>query len=272
MPKAAISIVDLEKSFPPARSGWGAFLQPFERPVVRALAGISFEVLPGEAVALLGANGAGKSTLLRILATLVLPTKGRAQVVGSDVLQHPRDVRRELGYHSGNELGFYARLTAYENLCFFGALNQLASAGTAKRIGELAIQFQLEEAMNRQVRTLSSGTVQRLSLARALLHQPHVLLLDEPTRSLDAIGAVEFRRYLKTEVLRRGETSVLFASHALSEIEQIADRIAVLDRGQVVAIGSLSELKRRTETDSLEKAFFSLTGHSHELLSQERQE
>ncbi len=236
-------------------------MQPFEKPTVLALRGISFEVRPGEALALLGANGAGKSTLIRILATLILPTKGRAQIAGHDAVRDPSAVRRELGYHAGSDVGFYSRLTCRENLRFFGSLNQLSNAAAAKRIPRLAEQFHLSEALDRQVRTLSSGTVQRLSLARALLHQPRVLLLDEPTRSLDAIGAAEFRRFLKTEILRRGETTLLFASHALSEIELLADRIVVIDAGRVLACDSLAALKQRTGAASLEDAFLHLTGH-----------
>jgi len=262
VPEAAINVANLQKSFPPARSGWGAFLQPFEKPSVVALAGISFEVRPGEALALLGANGAGKSTLLRILATLLLPTQGRAQIAGHDTVLDPRAVRRQLGYHAGSDLGFYSRLTGRENLRFFGRLNHLSKAAAAQRIVLLANQFHLEEALDRQVRTLSSGTVQRLSLARALLHQPRVLLLDEPTRSLDAIAAFEFRRFLKSEVLRRGDTSLLFASHTLPEVELLADRIAVIDAGRLLACDTLAALKRSTGSASLEEAFMRLTGRA----------
>ncbi len=262
VPEAAILIEGLEKSFPPARRGWRALLQPFEKPAVLALGGISLEVLPGEALALLGANGAGKSTLLRILATLILPTQGRAQISGHDAVREPSAVRRQLGYHAGSDAGFYARLTCRENLRFFGSLNQLSESAVGQRIAQLAEQFQFGEALDRQVRTLSSGTLQRLSLARALLHQPRVLLLDEPTRSLDAIGAAEFRRFLKSEILRRGETTLLFASHALSEIELLADRVAVIDAGRLLACSSIGALKQRTGAATLEDAFLKMTGHA----------
>lgn len=260
MSEAAISVENLQKSFPPARSGWRAFLQPFEKPSVVALAGISFEVRPGEALALLGANGAGKSTLLRILATLLLPTQGRAQIAGHDAVLEPRAVRRQLGYHAGSDLGFYARLTGRENLRFFGRLNHLSNDAAAQRIRNLATQFHLEDALDRQVRTLSSGTVQRLSLARALLHQPRVLLLDEPTRSLDAIAATEFRRFVKSQLLRGGDTSLLFASHTLPEVETLADRIAVIDAGRLLACDTLAAIKRQTGAATLEDAFLRLTG------------
>lgn len=260
MSEAAIRVDALEKYFPPTRSGWRTFLQPFEKPTIAALAGVSFDVRPGEAVALLGANGAGKSTLLRILATLLLPTRGSAQIAGHDAVVDPRGVRRQLGYHAGSDLGFYARLTARANLKFFGRLNHLPSSAITERIAKLGKQFRLEEALDRQVRTLSSGTIQRLSLARALLHQPRVLLLDEPTRSLDAIAAAEFRRFLKTEILARGDTSLLFASHTLLEVELLADRILVMDVGRVVASDTLDALKRRTGAGSLEEAFLRLAG------------
>jgi ABC-type multidrug transport system ATPase subunit len=259
VPEAAIIVESLEKSFPPARSGWRALFQPFEKPTAVALAGVSFEVREGEALALLGANGAGKSTLLRILATLLVPTRGHARVAGHDTVHQSLDVRRLLGYHAGTDHGFYARLTGRQNLFFFGRLNQLSNAAASQRIRQLAEQFQLGEALDRQVRTLSSGTVQRLSLARALLHQPSVLLLDEPTRSLDVIAAAEFRRFLKMEILRRGGTSLLFASHTLPEVELLADRVAVIDAGRLLACDTPSSLMLSTGASSLEEVFLRLT-------------
>ncbi len=268
MPEPAIAIESLEKSFPPTRSGWRTFLQPFEKPTAVALAGLSFEVRQGEALALLGANGAGKSTLLRILATLLLPTRGAARVAGYDAVREPREVRRRLGYHAGTDHGFYARLTGRENLQFFGRLNHLTGAEAQQRISRLAGQFRVGEALDRQVRTLSSGTVQRLSLARALLHQPSVLLLDEPTRSLDAIAAMEFRRFLKKEIVQGAGTSLLFASHTLPEVELLADRVAVLDRGSLLACDTPAALKQRTGSASLEDVFLRLTGRRTAQLSE----
>jgi ABC-type multidrug transport system ATPase subunit len=260
--EAAIVVDALEKFFPPARSGWRTFLQPFEKPSVAALAGVSFEVGEGEAVGLLGANGAGKSTLLRILATLLYPTRGSARVAGHDTVRDPRAVRRQLGYHAGSDLGFFPRLTGRENLLFFGQLNQLPLITASNRVAQISSQLRLEDVLNRQVRTLSSGTVQRLSLARALLHLPHVLLLDEPTRSLDALAAAEFRNLLKLQVLKRGTTSLLFASHSLPELKVLANRIAVLEQGRLLALDSPSALVRQTSAASLEEAFFKITGHA----------
>ena len=264
---AAIQVESLSKSFPPARSGWRAFFQPFEKPTAVALGGVSFEVHEGESLAVLGANGAGKSTLLRILATLLVPTGGHASVAGHDTVRKPRDVRRRLGYHAGTDHGFYARLTARENLLFFGQLNALSRSAAARRVSQLAEQFQLTDALDRQVRTLSSGTVQRLSLARALLHQPEVLLLDEPTRSLDAFAAAEFRRFLKSEILRDGQTSLLFVSHTLPEVELLADRVAVLHAGGLLACDTPTALKRKTGSATLEEVFLRLADHRTETFS-----
>ena len=262
MSDSAIAIDCLEKSFPRPYSGWRALLQPFAAPSVMALQGLSLQVKTGEAVALLGTNGAGKSTLLRILATLLIPTRGSALVAGFDCAREAGAVRRSLGYHAGSDLGFYARLTGFENLRFFGRLNYLSDAFLRSRIPALAERFELGDSLDRQVRTLSSGTVQRLSLLRALLHQPKVLLLDEPTRSLDALAAADFRRFLKVEVLQRQGTSLLFASHTLPEIETLADRVAVLREGRLVVIDTPAALKARSGAATLEEAFSVLTGHS----------
>lgn len=221
----------------------------------------------GESVALLGANGAGKTTLLRILATLLLPTRGSASLAGHDTTREPAAVRRQIGYHAGSDLGFYSRLTGRENLRFFGQLNHLSDSLMKQRIQSLGGRFQLEDALDRQLRSLSSGTIQRLSLLRALLHQPRVLLLDEPTRSMDAIAAADFRYFLKREVISRRGASLLFSSHSLQEIELLADRVAILHRGSLLAIDTPAALKTRYGASSLEEVFLGAIGHRSEQLA-----
>jgi ABC-type multidrug transport system ATPase subunit len=252
---SAISVSSLEKWFPPTYSGWRALVQPFARPTSAALRQINLEVREGEAVALLGANGAGKTTLIRILATLLLPTAGSARLAGHDTVCEGAAVRRQIGYHAGSDLGFYARLTGRENLCFFGQLNHLSDSLMKERIRSLGERFQLGEALDRQVRSLSSGTIQRLSLFRALLHKPRVLLLDEPTRSMDAIAAANFRRFLKREVISAQGTSLLFSSHSLQEIDLLADRVAILQKGTLTDIDTPAALKLKYHSDSLEEVF-----------------
>jgi len=190
-------------------------------------------------------------------------------VAGQDAAKSPAAVRRNLGYHAGSDLGFYPRLTGRQNLLFFGQLNHLSSSIARDRIAQFAAQFELAEALDRQVRTLSSGTIQRLSLARALMHAPRVLLLDEPTRSLDAIAAASFRHFLKSRILQPGATSLLFASHSLPEIELLAHRVVILKKGRLIALDSPAALIQQTNSHSLEEAFFRLTGHAHDLLTEE---
>jgi len=259
----AIVVENLEKKYPPALSGWRALLHPFTRLSFPALAGVSFRVRRGEVLAVIGPNGAGKSTLLRILSTLLIPTAGRALIGGFDVERDPSLVRRLIGMQAG-ESGFYARLTPRENLLFFAALQNLDSTNARQRIEEVAQLIGLAEALDRPVRMLSTGQVNRLGLARAMLHGPAVLLLDEPTRSLDPIAAAEFRRFLKSELVGRRGTTLLFASHSLAEVEELADRIVLLASGRIAAIGSPAEVRKKAGAESLEQALEALVGRAGE--------
>jgi ABC-2 type transport system ATP-binding protein len=250
----AILVQEIEKLFPVVSSGLGVYLAPFSRPSRPALSGVSFRVVAGESLAIVGANGAGKSTLLRILTTLLLPTKGNAAVNGRDVVRDPVRVRHALGFHSGAEVGFYARLTGLQNLRFFAKLRRMSRHETESRIAEMAERLGLHKALENQVRTLSAGTVQRLSLARALIHSPQVLLLDEPTRSLDPLAAAEFRHFLREDVIRRQGSALLIASHSLAEVEEVADRLVLLDHGKVLFSGTSQEMRRTAGTETLQDA------------------
>lgn len=259
METAALSVENVEKYFPPAVSGWRTFLHPISRLTVPALQGISIEVRRGEVLALVGANGAGKSTLLRILTTLLIPTRGRAWVGGCDVAQEPAKVRLQIGYHTGADSSFYSRLSARENLMLFAGLNNLSRHEAARRIAELAEPFGIGGLLDRQVRTLSTGNIHRLGLARAMLHRPSILLLDEPTRSLDPLAAAEFRRFLLQQLTQGGSTTMIFASHTLAEVEQLAGRIAVLDSGRLLACDTLAGLKAAAGAATLEESLETLT-------------
>ena len=262
MPADDIAVSSLKKYFPPARSGWRSLLQPISKPTECALAGISFTVASGEAVAIVGPNGAGKSTLLRILATLIFPTQGHASVAGNDVERSPAAARRQIGYHTGGDEGFYARLSARENLSFFGAMNNLSQADIRQRISLTAERMGIAPDLDRQVRTYSTGMSHRLGLARALLHQPAVLLLDEPTRSLDPLAAADFRKLIKDDLVCRLGTTLLFASHTLSEVEEIADRVLILDRGLVVAFDTPQAVRIATGSQTFADAVTKLARHS----------
>lgn len=210
-------------------------------------------------MALVGSNGAGKSTLLRILTTLLIPTRGRAWVGGFDVAQQPAKVRLQIGYHTGADASFYSRLSARENLMLFAGLNNLSRHEAARRIMELAEPFGIGGLLDRQVRTLSTGNIHRLGLARAMLHRPSTLLLDEPTRSLDPLAAAEFRRFLLQQLTRGGGTTMIFASHTLAEVEQLAGRVAVLDSGRLLACDTLAGLKATAGASTLEESLEILT-------------
>ncbi|MGH9701791.1 MAG: ABC transporter ATP-binding protein [Candidatus Acidiferrales bacterium] len=248
-----IFVEDLEKYFPPALSGWRALVYPFAKPTERALAGLSFRLEPGEVMALIGANGAGKSTLLRILATLIIPTRGRAAVAGFDVERQEARAREQIGYYAGGDQGFYARLTARENLQFFAAMNNLDRGKSTRQIARLTELMRVESILDRQVRTLSTGTVHRLGLSRALLHEPAVLLLDEPTRSLDPMAAGDFRRFLRSDLVEKGSKTLLFASHSLEEVQQLADRVAIIDQGKLIACDTPSRLCAAAGVSTLEQ-------------------
>jgi len=253
----AILVENLAKQFPPSYSGWRTFLQVVAPATVRALGGVSFQVEEGKALAVVGENGAGKSTLLRILSTLLVPTEGRAVVAGFDVEREASRVRRHIGYHSGADFGFYGRLTGRENLEFFASMSGLPRPETNARIAELTEHLGLGPALERQTRGLSSGTINRLGLARAILHRPPVLLLDEPTRSLDPVASAEFRVVLK-ELVRRQGTTVLFASHILSEVEELADHVALIRGGSLVAFDTPEALRASTGSSSVQQAIETL--------------
>ncbi|MGC2706417.1 MAG: ABC transporter ATP-binding protein [Candidatus Acidiferrales bacterium] len=261
MSSPAIFVESLEKYFPPARSGWRALLQPVARPTERALAGISFSVQPAESVAIVGPNGAGKSTLLRVLATLILPTRGCASIGGCDVERETSRARRQFGYHTGGDEGFYARLSGRENLAFFAAMNNISGVEARRRIKLIAERMGISGELDRQVRTFSTGTMHRLGLARALLHEPAILLLDEPTRSLDPLAAADFRRILKEDLVRQRGTTLLFASHTLSEVEQIADRVILLEDGRIIAFDSPRGLCAAAAAATFEGAVTRLARH-----------
>jgi ABC-type multidrug transport system ATPase subunit len=269
MAGSALVIEQIEKYFPVTQTGVRAFLNPFAPLTHPALLGISFEVGVGEVVGIIGANGSGKSTLLRILATLLVPTRGRASVAGYDVERQASQVRAQLGFHSATDGGFYSRLTARENLNFFAAMNNQFDGRAVRRLEELTELMGMGEFLGSQVRTLSTGQVHRLGLARAMLHRPTVLLLDEPTRSLDPMAAAEFRRFLKSQLVDRHGTTVLFSSHTLSEVEQLADRVILLDKGRLVVCDSPRGLREATGSTTLEQALERLTpaGFRAEVLS-----
>jgi ABC-2 type transport system ATP-binding protein len=217
---------------------------------VQALDGVSFEVEPGEVVALLGPNGAGKTTLIKILGTTVLPDSGSATVAGRDVVADPMAARRSLGVMLGDERSHYWRITGRRNLEFFAALFGIPRDEAKERSALLLDSVGLADAADRRVLGYSSGMRARLSLARALLADPPLLLLDEPTRNLDPLAASSFRERAISLSSERG-TGILFATHDLHEAAAISTRILALSAGRIVLKQPTKDLDARR----LESAF-----------------
>ncbi len=233
----------LEKTFVKKRGLLELIRHPFGKPeVVHALRGVDLRVAEGEIFALLGPNGAGKTTLLKILSSLVLPDEGTARVAGHDTI-HENLVKRRLGLVNSDERSFYWRLTARQNLRFFARLYDVPGKRIDSRIDELLERVDMIEAADRPFSGYSSGMKQRIAIARALLHDPPILLMDEPTSSLDPASARALRRFVLDELNRRDGKTVVLASHNLREVEVLAHRVGILVAGTMRRIGTVDEVR-----------------------------
>jgi ABC-2 type transport system ATP-binding protein len=217
-----------------------------------AVEDISLSIQRGELFGLLGPNGAGKTTTVRMLTTLLLPTHGSASILGLDVVRQTAQVRKHIGFAFSGSRGVYNRLTANQNLRYFAELYAMDPQVTRKRIPELLELVGLSGRGDDKVETYSSGMTQRLHLARALLHDPEVLFLDEPTVGIDPVGARELRQTIKT-LIALGKT-ILLTTHYMAEAEELCHRIAIIDHGRLVALDSPEALKRRISGDSVIEA------------------
>ena len=244
-------VVDsVHKLFRPA----GFFGFGLARTETHALRGVSLSVGAGEVLALLGPNGSGKSTTLKLISTVLLPDRGRVVVGGADTLVHSKGVREQVGIAMASERSFFPRLTAGENLDFFAALEDVPRRERRQRVQSALHDVGLEDACDKQAMKLSSGMYQRLGIARALLKQPAVLLLDEPTRSLDPAAASHLWRLIRE--LADGGITVVMATHSFPEAVAVSDRIAILQRGEVLAKRSANGLS----VEQLRDFYLELTG------------
>ena len=219
---------------------------------VRAVDGISFRCRSGEIFGLLGANGAGKTTTLRMLSTVLRPSAGRAAVMGHDVTERPQAVRRSLGFYSAST-ALYPRLTARETLEFVARVNGFPRDAVDARVDELVERFGIVEYAGARVEKLSSGMKQKVSIARTVVHDPPVLIFDEPTVGLDVINALEMVKVIGR--LRDEGKGVIFSTHIMSEAEKLCDRIAIIHRGRILAVGTLEEHRAATGEHYLEDIF-----------------
>ena len=243
MSDVAISIQNLSKTYPvPFKRLRTLFRRPAKEPV-EALRNVSFEVQTGEIFGLIGRNGAGKTTLTKIVATLVQPTTGTVAVLGHDSVRDDEEVRREIGLATAEERSFYWRLTAEQNLLFFARLNGIADRAAKHRIKDLFATLELDEVARRRFGELSTGNKQRLAVARALLARPPVLLLDEPTRSLDPLAAARMRDMIRSLAQQDPPVTILFTSHNLAEVETLCARVAIISRGEIRAIDTPKNLR-----------------------------
>ncbi len=242
-----VELVGVSKSFP-GDYGMGSWLRRFGKraqPRRAALSDIALSVGRGEIFGLLGPNGAGKTTLLKLLATLLLPDCGSIHIAGIDALAQPMEVKRRVGFSMSDERSFYYRLTARENLEFFGVLADVPAERLRARAREVMRTVDLSDALEQPVKSFSSGMRQRLAVARALLADPDVLILDEPTRAVDPVHARELRRLVRDDLAHRMGKTVLLSTNVLEEAWSICDRVAILARGRIAALGTPAALAER---------------------------
>ena len=245
-----VRIEGLTKRFPVRRT-WGELARaPFARRTAVVVDDVSFSVGAGEIFGLLGQNGAGKTTIFKMLSTLIIPDAGRASVAGFDVIEDGASVRRQLAPVIANERSLAWRLSARENLRLYAALQGLCGAVAHDEVTRVLEVTGLAHTGAKMVGEFSSGMRQRLLIARALLARPRVLLLDEPTRSLDPISARDFRRFLRDTVVGAEGCTVLLATHDADEVWELCDRVGVLERGRLLAVDATAVLRHRAGTDA----------------------
>jgi sodium transport system ATP-binding protein len=228
-----------------------------KRGEIRAADDVSFRVLPGQVYGLLGANGAGKTTTLRMLATLLRPTIGTATIAGFDIVQQAREVRANVGFLA-TSTALYGRLTAREMMAYFGRLNGMSKAQIETRTQQIADELGMHEFLDRRCDKFSTGMKQKTSIARTLIHDPAVMIFDEPTVGLDIMAARTIVKFVR-ECRARGKT-VIYSTHIMSEVEKLCDVVGIIHGGKLLAEGTLDELRARYRERDVEEIFVSAVG------------
>ena len=250
----AIEVKELHKKFTTRVGFWSG-----KTKTTTAIESVSFDVRRGELFGLLGPNGAGKTTTVKILSTILLPTSGSATILGFDVVNQTQAVRERIGFTFGGARGLYTRLSAADNLRYFAELYGLEPAVTGRRISELLELVGLAKRSTDRVETYSSGMQQRLHLARALLHDPQLIFLDEPTVGIDVQSRNVIINFLHE--LKKTGTTVIYTSHYMEEAEHLCTRVAIIDRGRIVTVGEPHDLvSANPQYKNLETVFLQLTG------------
>jgi len=228
-----------------------------KRGVITAVDRVSFTCRPGQIYGLLGANGAGKTTTLRLVATLLQPTSGRATVAGFDVVCDAQAVRAHVGFLAAST-ALYGRLTAREMITYFGRLNGMADAAIKARIKQLSAELDMDEFLDRRCEKFSTGMKQKTSIARTLIHDPAVMVFDEPTLGLDVMTARAIVNFVR-DCRDRGKT-VIYSTHIMSEVEKLCDTVGIIHGGRLVAEGTLPELRARFGEQDMEEVFVKAVG------------
>jgi sodium transport system ATP-binding protein len=231
-----------------------------KRGEIRAVDNVSFACQPGKIYGLLGANGAGKTTTLRMLATILEPSDGTAVVCGYDVVEHPGKVRANVGFLS-TATALYPRLSAQELVEYFGRLNGLDEATLKKRVDDIFNRLDMNGFRDRRCDKLSTGMKQKTSIARTLVHDPPVMIFDEPTLGLDVMTARTITAFIR-ECRDRGKT-VIFSTHVMSEVEKLCDTIGIIHGGKLLTEGTLAELRAKYAENDLEEIFVKVVGPLH---------
>ena len=228
-----------------------------KKDIVNAVQGVSLEAPDGRITGLLGPNGAGKTTTMRMLYTLMRPTSGTIEIDGIDAVANPVDVRERLGVLP-DARGIYKRLTARENIQYFGRLNGMTDSDIARRIEILADSLEMRDILDRRTEGFSQGQRTKTAIARALIHDPRNVILDEPTNGLDVMTTRAMREFLFK--MRDEGRCVIFSSHIMQEVAALCDRIVIIAKGRVMAAGTPDELRDQAGTQNLEDAFVRLIG------------
>ena len=228
-----------------------------KRGVITAVNDVSFTCRPGQIYGLLGANGAGKTTTLRLLATLLQPTSGAARLAGFDAATEANQVRAHVGFLAAST-ALYGRLTAREMITYFGRLNGLADATIKERLNRLAAELDMRDFLDRRCDKFSTGMKQKTSIARTLIHDPAVMIFDEPTLGLDVMTARSIVKFVR-DCRNRGKT-VIYSTHVMSEVEKICDVIGIIHDGRLVTEGTLAELRQRFGETDMEEIFVKAVG------------
>lgn len=223
-----------------------------------AVKGLTFSAGQGEVVGMLGENGAGKTTTLRMISTVLKPTQGSITVGGMDAVRQAEEVRKKVGILFGGETGLYDRLTARENIRYFGKLYGLEQQVIEARTENLAKRFDMTRYLDKRVAGFSKGMKQKVAIARSLIHDPSVVLFDEPTSGLDITSANVIRQLL-SEFKQEGRT-VIFSSHIMSEVERLCDRVVILHRGELQYNGTLDALYEQSGSNDLDHIFMGMVG------------